>query len=86
MKKTNYERGGHFLDTISPKFYAPLINRTCKNYSVHFTYFWTQSGLQGLKLSCAFCDYLDNSSLDFNTFSNCCLEIVLGKNVKTGTV
>lgn len=33
-----------------------------------------------------FCNYLDNSSLAFNTFSNCSFEIVLGKNVKTGTV
>lgn len=40
MKKTNYERGGHFLDTITSETTALSINRTSKNYSVQITYKW----------------------------------------------
>lgn len=41
MKKKNYERGGHFLDTITYKTTALSINRTSKNYSVQKLYMWT---------------------------------------------
>lgn len=41
MNNKNYERGGHFLDTITYKRTALSINRTSQNYSVQTTYIWT---------------------------------------------